>query len=272
MAMAWRRLAHDATRSLAYAVAPRLVAARTFARRRRAGLLDPELELVPALLDADRIGVDVGANAGFWTQAMALRAGRVVAIEPIPELAGALARRVPGHVRVLVTALSDRAGSAVLRIPADAGRATIEAANDLRDGPPARTIEVPLERLDDLPLEGRLGLVKIDVEGHEAAVCRGGAGRLAADRPSLVIEAEERHRPGAVAELRAILEPSGYRGFFLERRVLRPITAFDPGRHQPLDAGGGPLEGPLGYVNNLLFVPPERVGALEAAAAALPGR
>ncbi len=268
MALALRRLAEDASRSLAYAVAPRLAAARAFARRRRAGLLDPELELVPVLLDPDRLGVDVGANAGFWTLAMAERARRVLAIEPIPELAGALLRRVPGHVRVLVCALSDRPGSARLRIPDDAGRATIEPANTLRDGPPARTIEVPLQRLDDLPLEARLGLVKIDVEGHELAVCRGAAGRLAADRPCLVTEAEERHRPGAVADLAAFLGALGYQGFFLERCRLRDLAAFDAARHQPVDGTGAPCPGPLGYVNNLLFVPPERRAALEAAVAA----
>jgi FkbM family methyltransferase len=267
MALALRRLAEDASRSLAYAVAPRLTAARTFARRRRAGLLDPELELVPALLDPDRLGVDVGANYGFWTLAMAQRARRVLAIEPIPELAAALLRRAPGHVRVLVCALSERPGRAGLRIPLDAGRATIEPANALRDGPPARTLEVTLERLDDLPLDARLGLVKIDVEGHELAVCRGAARRLEADRPSLVIEAEERHRPGAVADLAAFLGTLGYRGFFLEKHRLRGIAAFDAARHQPLDATGAPRQGPLGYVNNLLFVPPERQAALAAAVA-----
>lgn len=268
MALVLRRLAEDASRGLAYAVAPRLTARRSFARRRRAGLLDPELELVPALLDPDRMGVDVGANAGFWTLAMAERARRVLAIEPIPELARALRRRVPGQVRVLACALSDRPGSAWLRIPEDAGRATIEPANRLRDGPPARSLEVVRQRLDDLPLEARLGLVKIDVEGHELAVCRGAAGRLAADRPCLVIEAEERHRPGAVADLAAFLGGFGYQGFFLERCRLRGLAAFDAGRHQPLDAAGAPCPGPLGYVNNFLFVPPERRAALEAAVAA----
>lgn len=268
MALAWRRFAHEAGRRLAHALVPRLAARRAFARRRRAGLLEPEIALVPFLLDPDRVGVDVGANAGFWSLAMAERARRVVAIEPIPEIARALERRIPRRVKVLGCALSDRPGRALLRIPSDAGRATIEPANPLVDEPPVRSIEVPLVRLDDLPFEAPLGLVKIDVEGHELAVCRGAAGRLATDRPALVIEAEERHRPGAVADLAAFLGGLGYQGFFLERCRLRGLEAFDVARHQPVDGTGAPCPGPLGYVNNLLFVPPERRAALEAAVAA----
>ncbi|MCL6607776.1 MAG: FkbM family methyltransferase [Geminicoccaceae bacterium] len=269
MARAWRRLALEAGRGLAYALVPRLAAARAFTRRRRAGLFDPEIELVPALLDPDRLAVDVGANAGFWTLAMARRAHRVLAIEPIPEIAAELARRVPAHVEVRVCALSDRSGSALLRIPEDAGRATIEESNPLRDGPAARSLAVPVARLDELPLEAPVGLVKIDVEGHEAAVCRGAARVLATDRPALVVEAEERHRPGAVGELRALLEAAGYRGFFLGPGGLEPIARFEPHRHQPVDRSGRPAPGSEGYLNNFLFVPPERVARLEAAAAAL---
>lgn len=272
MASALRRLAEKAGRSLAYAVAPRFAAARTFARLRRAGRLDPELELIPALLEPDRLGVDVGANAGFWALAMARHASRVLAVEPIPELARALHRRMPRQVRVLACALSDREGSAALRIPADVGRATIEAANPLGDAPVERVLRVPLQRLDRLPLEAPLGLVKIDVEGHELAVCRGGAERLAADRPALVVEAEERHRPGAVAALRAFLAPLGYRGFFLGGFGLEPVERFDPSRHQPVDAAGRPAPGAEGYVNNFLFVPAEGVGRLEAAVRTLPRR
>lgn len=268
MALAWRRFAHEAGRRLAHALVPRLAARRAFARRRRAGLLEPEIALVPFLLDPDRVGVDVGANAGFWSLAMAERARRVVAIEPIPEIARALERRIPRRVKVLGCALSDRPGRALLRIPSDAGRATIEPANPLVDEPPVRSVEVPLVRLDDLPFEAPLGLVKIDVEGHELAVCRGAAGRLATDRPALVIEAEERHRPGAVADLAAFLGDLGYEGFFLERGALRLIAAFDPARHQPLDRTGRPAPGPAGWINNFLFVPEGGEAVLERAVAA----
>lgn len=267
-----RRFAEETVRGLVRRLAPRLAARVAFARRRRAGLLDREIELVPFLLEPDRTGVDVGAHAGFWALAMARCSPRVLAVEPIPELAEALRRRLPRRVRVLACALSDREGSATLRIPADAGRATIEAANPLGDAPVERVLRVSLQRLDRLPLEAPLGFVKIDVEGHELAVCRGGAERLSADRPALVIEAEERHRPGALAALVAFLAPLGYRGFFLAGSDLEPVERFDPRHHQPVDGAGRPAPGAAGYVNNFLFVPAERVGRLEAAVRALPRR
>ena len=47
--------------------------------------------------------------------------------------------------------------------------------------------EFPVRRLDDLDLPDP-DLVKIDVEGHEAAVLRGGRQRLGRSRPLIVLE------------------------------------------------------------------------------------
>lgn len=134
MALARRRLARKTGRSRPVPGHRARWAAPTF-EQRRASLLDPEIEVVEVSLDPDRTGIDVGAPVGFRTLAAARRARCVRAIEPIPEIAEALLRRVPRHVRVRVGALSDRAGSGLLSIPSDAARATIGPAGADRDRP-----------------------------------------------------------------------------------------------------------------------------------------
>ena len=64
------------------------------------------------------------------------------------------------------------------------------------NGRAVQSIDVPVKRLDDLHLD-QVGLIKIDVEGHELAVLRGAADTLTRNRPAVLAEAEERHHPHA---------------------------------------------------------------------------
>ena len=78
-------------------------------------------------------------------------------------------------------ALGAEAGTARLFVP-DAG----SALGSLGVPPGAtggRAIEVSVRRLDDLVLGRRVGFIKIDVEGHEAAVLRGGIATIASRVP-----------------------------------------------------------------------------------------
>ncbi|MEA2693634.1 MAG: hypothetical protein QOJ16_3021, partial [Acidobacteriota bacterium] len=70
-------------------------------------------------------------------------------------------------------------------------------------------------------------LVKIDVEGYELAVLKGGRGVLARYRPRLFLELHpERLRElgGSVQEVVRLLEETGYRFQTLEGTPLRPAT------------------------------------------------
>ncbi len=230
---------------------PRLVARLRADRHLRSG--EPELRLVPALSMPDRLSIDVGANHGYYSIIMARYAPRVLAIEPNPELARLLRRALPRRCGVLCCALSDRKGRAELRVPrvdGEANRYLGTLDQDVAD--PAEVHEVELARLDDCAHEP-VGFVKIDVEGHELAVLRGADRVLREDGPNLLIEAEERHRPGAVADVAGLLAGYGYRGLFRAGETMRPIAEFDPAVHQnPRNLGHGP--GRIGrYVNNFVF-------------------
>ena len=182
---------------------------------------EPELHLVPALCSRSEWSIDIGANNGVYAWHIARHSAGVIAFEPQPSHAGFLVQAFGPRVRVEQVALSDSTGEAVLRVPQETwedGRATIEASNTL-DRFTCAEYTVPRRRLDsyDLP---PVGFMKIDVEGHELAVLGGAEAILRRDRPNLIIEAEERHRPGAVASVRDFLAALGYRAHVLRNGEL----------------------------------------------------
>jgi FkbM family methyltransferase len=220
---------------------------------------NPELHLLELLSDPGRLAVDVGANAGTYAALLARHNKRCVAYEPNPGLARVVEEKYGASgVQVHACALSDREDEVTLSIPVVDGvehpaLATIQQAGLVRDLP-SRTVVVRCCRLDSFDLEP-VGVIKIDAEGHEVEVLKGCQHLIERDRPSFMIEAEERHRPGAVEAIRQILEPAGYRGFMLERRKLRPIEEFDLALHQ--NAANVRLDRVVegrSYVNNFAFV------------------
>ena len=75
-----------------------------------------------------------------------------------------------------------------------------------------------------------MSFIKIDVEGHEEAVLRGMQGLMRCWRPTVLVEVEERHNPGAVGRVAAFMATHGYQGFFLlagswRDRSLRGVAA-----------------------------------------------
>jgi hypothetical protein len=53
-------------------------------------------------------------------------------------------------------------------------------------------------------------------------VLKGGIDVLERDEPSIVVEAEERHKPGAVKNLIDFLISCGYKGYFLLNGYFTP--------------------------------------------------
>jgi len=146
--------------------------------------------LLGFLLAEDANCVDVGANEGRFLSAMVARAprGRHVAFEPIPALAARLRAAFP-QVEVHQAALAAEAGEAeFVVVPEDLGHSGLR---ERRYPAPYRTerIRVAVERLDDaLPPGYAPHLLKVDVEGGELGVLRGGLETIARHRPVIVFE------------------------------------------------------------------------------------
>lgn len=166
--------------------------AKFFAGRKRNELR--VLETALGLLGGGRgTFVDAGAYLGTATLA-ALRSGfsAAVAVEPEPETVRLLRANLAlngaeQRVRVVQAALSDRTGTASLDLgPGSRGKARVIAGPD--DAARGETVEVALARLDDLGVDpAEIGLLWLDVEGHELHVLEGAPRTLAAS-PPLVLE------------------------------------------------------------------------------------
>ncbi|MGH7934660.1 MAG: FkbM family methyltransferase [Candidatus Binataceae bacterium] len=183
---------------------------------------------------------DVGAQAGFYTLTFSRLVGgngRVIAFEPCPNEARHLLDHVRmnalANVTVIEAAVSDRAGLAGFSF--DRPR----TENALCETAGAQ-LQVPTVTLDHvcagMPAPD---LVKIDVEGAEAAVLAGGSQTLRRFRPALFValhNAEQRR----LCELR--LREAGYAINYLDgRAVVGNITADEiyatmSGRSEILDA------------------------------------
>ncbi len=211
---------------------------------------EPELRLLPRLCQRQEVALDVGANYGVYTWHLRRWTNEVVAFEPQPVAAAFLRRAFGSRVRIEEVALSDERGEVVLRVPDDRildGCATIEPSNALADISTS-VVRVSRRRLDDYGFN-RVGLIKIDVEGHELAVMRGGAELIARDRPSLIVEAEDRHRPGALSSVHSHLGALGYRGLFLNDGRLLPLEDLG------FEAGDGlGARAAARGINNFIFI------------------
>lgn len=225
-------------------------------------LLEPhEVRLLLQQLRPGDIAVDVGAHKGaytYWMRRAVGAGGRVVAFEPQPLLARALAALAAEsgytNLRVENLALSSSAGTMTLTVPGEptSPGASLEPPAGVAGGV-AWTYPVSVTTLDAYfagAERRRIRLVKCDAEGHELEVFRGGLELLTEVRPRLLFECERRHRAsGSVDEVFRWLADLGYRGYFIDRGGAHDIAGFDPGRHQSDSRARD-------YVNNFLFLPP----------------
>ena len=137
--------------------------------------------------------IDVGAHIGRYSFPVARFIGEdgiVVAIEPNPVSFRALLMGVKlnglRNVLTLNVALGDREGKATLCQKLITATSSIIEFNGCR-----RFVEVPLRRLDSI-VEGlglkRVDVIKIDAEGAEVQVLRGGVKTIMRFRPFIVVE------------------------------------------------------------------------------------
>jgi FkbM family methyltransferase len=175
---------------------------------------EPELRLLGQIVPRNRMALDIGAADGVYAWHLARIAATTAAFEANPETAARLRARLPS-TDVYAVALSDSDGETVLRIPvangvALSGLGTVEEANDFQQRHrQVRPVKVQMRTLDSFSLPS-IGFMKIDVEGHELAVLRGAESSILRDRPSILVEVEDRHKPGAVSSVKGWLAARGY--------------------------------------------------------------
>jgi FkbM family methyltransferase len=201
----------------------------------------PEILFMMRHLAPGQTALDVGAHKGaftYWMQQTVGPAGRVVAFEPIPELAAYL-RQVRqslqwDNTEVVQVALSNKCGDRSLFVP-ESGHLGPTTFTQCCDG--QRTaLDVQTETLDGICHERSLRpvhFIKCDVEGHELEVFQGAERMLREDQPALLFEcADFFHEEGQIQRVLPYLQSLGYSGHFFFRGELRPVAEFRVELHQ----------------------------------------
>ncbi len=212
-----------------------------------------ELAYAPGLVKWDQLFLDVGANKGVWSWHLARAAGQVHAFEPHPKLFRILSLWRRRNVMAHRVALSDRPGEAELRVPIrsrgfsnqGSSLSTLKVPDDV----PHAVVQVEARTLDSYGFEN-VGLIKIDVEGHELAVLAGARETIERCRPNLIVELEETYTQRDILSLVGEVIAYGYDAFFLDKhRALQPISTYDPETMHR-----NPPDGPS-YIFNFIFTP-----------------
>jgi FkbM family methyltransferase len=168
----------------------------TFWLHRIGGSCEPELLHLDEFVASAGTAIDIGANVGLYTYALAKRFKRVYAFEINHGITREIEQYNPGNIELIHSGLSSKAGAAKLFIPVAGGLVMAGWGSLNRDNLPGAEkfieIDTELKPLDDYGIADA-DFIKIDVEGHEVEVLHGAAATIERSRPMVLIELKKEH-------------------------------------------------------------------------------
>lgn len=128
--------------------------------------------------------LDVGAHVGFWLKDLCKNFKRVYAFEPISDVRECLEKNIEQDNYLLFPyALGNENKKVKVNyIPEETGNTYISKKGNR---------EIELKRLDDLKLP-KIDYIKIDAEGFEVEVIKGGLELVKRDKPFIHVEVKEK--------------------------------------------------------------------------------
>ncbi|HVF79613.1 MAG TPA: FkbM family methyltransferase [Solirubrobacteraceae bacterium] len=178
------------------------------------GTLEPPVqEALRRLLAPGAVFYDVGANVGFFTILGARLVGpegRVVAFEPVPACARAVARNIAlndfAHAEIREEAVGATSGSAQLLVVGEASWSHLASTG--RHADVRAQLDVRIVSIDELVTSGAIpppDVLKIDTEGAELQAIEGMRTTIERHRPAIVCELHDTN-----AEFCALVDELGY--------------------------------------------------------------
>lgn len=231
-------------------ILPRSIVHRMLAWRAVSRGHNPELDLLP-LLGKNGLFIDVGANIGDYSRVAAQHYKTVVAFEPQGRLVAKLRAELPDNAAVYPFALSDReVNDITLFIPVSNGQFITGLASldpncvlGYSDAMNVTRVSCDLRMLDSFDFH-YVDTIKIDVEGFETSVVKGGIRTIRREKPAMIIEIENRHPTSH--ETFDILLDEGYKAYFYLDKTLFPVNPdSDTELNKPANGR---------FVNNFIFL------------------
>lgn len=229
-------------------VRPTLEQMSTYVLLEQEDWFEDEIGFVRRLAEPDMLALDIGANHGVYALSLAAAgARRVIAFEPTrgagEMLAAAIAENGFGdRVTWIAAGLSDREGEARI-----ATGLNTELSSLSGEGEASETIRLmTLDRFIEEQKPGPVTFVKLDVEGEERAVLRGGRRFFSSQSPVVMFELKH---GGVVNE--GLIEDFRALGYDIYRLIpgARALAPFE-------EAGSD------GFLLNLFAVKPDRADIL----------
>jgi FkbM family methyltransferase len=201
---------------------------------------------------------DIGAHKGGYLYFILQKTGdkgKVFAFEPQSLLYNYLVKlkNVLNWTNVTIEhkALSDKVAKTTLYIPENRNEPSSPGATIVE--PQVRMGNEKTEEVSTDTLDGycaRLGIhpdfLKIDVEGNELPIFKGGIETLQRDKPKIFVECEARHvGKERVMETFIFLQNLGYTGYFIKDLDFIPLKEFNIELHQDMSLKP--------YCNNFIF-------------------
>ncbi len=141
-----------------------------------------------------RVCLDIGAHVGLWAMWLVREFERIHAFEPVPPFAEIFPHNLGmANVSLHKVALGERQDTVAITVPdGQTGGAHVSIEGRHPGNKYARDSEsvyrdISMRTLDSFALD-KVDFIKIDVEGYELQVIRGGERTIKAWRPNIVIE------------------------------------------------------------------------------------
>jgi len=197
---------------------------------------EEELSILNNIVNKDLESVDVGVYRGVYSYKLSKISKHVHAIEPNPLIFPYLEKnltKIINNITLYNCAASDKDSETKLRIPKrfetinsknyeekyKLGSATMHMYNDL-NSEEHEVYKIETKKLDNLLINKKIGFIKIDVEGHEKNVLNGSLDILKKNKPTLLIEIEEKHTKDKVKNTINYVKEFGYSSYYCEDQKL----------------------------------------------------
>ena len=198
---------------------------------------EKELKIIDKFADKSKDALDVGVYRGVYSYKLSQNFKNIHSFEPNPLLFPYLEKnlkKIISNVILYNMALSNDNGVAELKLPLRSksifkdnieelfqlGAATMHPKNKIEN---YKRVPIKIKKLDDIKIENKIGLIKIDVEGHEKNVIQGGLETIKNNKPILLVEIEERHTKTPVIEIIKFINAIGYKTFISKEESLIDI-------------------------------------------------
>jgi hypothetical protein len=153
-------------------------------------------------------------------------------------------------VHVYPYAISNKTGISFLNIPKGRKGYSNQGGSirNVKLDKEYKKLKVITKKIDDLSLKN-IGFIKIDAEGCEQLVLKGGKKLISKYKPNLLIEIEERYISEKIEKSLGRILQLGYYGFALIGETLTPLKFFDGDKNHRIDYG------PEFHANAFIFCP-----------------